>query len=138
MTTMLNQIKNAQVEARKARQTEKATLLTTLYAEALAMGKKENRESTDAEVLAVVQKFLKNNLEFQKVATKNKVIELQQEEAILKQFMPSMLTEDEMIAIIDAVKATSPNMGQIMAYFKEQYAGQYDGKVLSTLVKQAL
>lgn len=139
MSTRLNQIKDAQLVARKAKQTEKATLLTTLYAEAMTVGKNQgNRDSTDQEVLAVVQKFLKNNLEFQKVANEAKLIELQQEEAILKQFMPKMLSEDEMIAIIDAVKATSPSMKEIMAYFKDEYAGQYDGKMLSTLVKNAL
>lgn len=139
MTTLLNQIQAMQLEARKARQTDKATLLTTLYAEAVAVGKNDgNRESTEQETLAVVQKFLKNNLEFQNVANEPKRIELQKEEAILRQFMPQMLSEAEMVAVVDAIKATTPNMGAIMKYFKEEYAGQYDGKVLSKIVANAL
>ena len=94
MTTLLNKIKTMQLEARKAKQTDKATLLTTLYAEALTVGKnKANRDSTDQEVQEVVQKFLKNNRDFQKVANESKKIELQKEESILLQFMPKMLTE---------------------------------------------
>lgn len=139
MTTLLNKIKTMQLEARKAKQTDKATLLTTLYAEAMTVGKnKANRDSTDQEVQEVVQKFLKNNRDFQKVANESKKIELQKEESILLQFMPKMLTEDEIIALIEAARATTPNLGMIMKYFKDEYAGRYDGAVLSKLVKEAL
>ena len=49
---LINQIKSDALEARKARQTNTATLLTTLYSEASMVGKNDgNRESTDAEVL---------------------------------------------------------------------------------------
>jgi len=44
---LINKIKSDSLEARKARQTDTATLLTTLYSEASMIGKNlGNREST--------------------------------------------------------------------------------------------
>jgi len=57
---LINKIKSDALEARKARKTNTATLLTTLYFEASMVGKNlENRESTDQEVLQVIEKFIK-------------------------------------------------------------------------------
>ena len=54
----INQDRN---EARKMKYTATATLLTTLYSEAQMVGKNDgNRETTDAEVVAVIKKFVKN------------------------------------------------------------------------------
>jgi len=57
--TLMEQIKTAQVTARKTGAQE-ASLLTTLLGEAAMVGKNANRETTDQEVVAVVKKFVKN------------------------------------------------------------------------------
>ena len=57
---ILEKIKNASLAARKAKEALAATLLTTLYSEAVNVGKNNgNRDTTDAEAVAVVKKFLK-------------------------------------------------------------------------------
>ena len=53
---LINQIKSDALIARKARKIDTATLLTTLYSEASMIGKNlGNRESTDQEVLQVIE-----------------------------------------------------------------------------------
>ena len=59
--SLIQDIKSASLVARKARETKKAESLITLYSEASMIGKNDgNRESTDAETIAVIKKFIKN------------------------------------------------------------------------------
>ena len=57
--SILNTIKNDNVTARKSRDIITSSLLSTLYAEAVNVGKNDgNRETSDKETLAVIKKFI--------------------------------------------------------------------------------
>jgi uncharacterized protein YqeY len=63
--------------------------------------------------------------------------------AIIEQFLPKQLTEDEVKAklqeIIARIGASSPaDMGKVMGVATKELAGQADGRVVSTLVKGLL
>lgn len=63
--------------------------------------------------------------------------------AVIEQFLPKQLTEDEVKAklqeIIARVGAASPSdMGKVMGVATKELAGQADGKVVSALVKGLL
>ncbi|WP_247232876.1 GatB/YqeY domain-containing protein [Telluribacter sp. SYSU D00476] len=63
--------------------------------------------------------------------------------AIIEQFLPKQLTEEEVRArlqdIIDRVGAKAPSdMGKVMGVATKELAGQADGRVISTLVKSML
>lgn len=63
--------------------------------------------------------------------------------AIIEQFLPKQLTEDEIKAklqdIIIRVGASAPSdMGKVMGVATKELAGQADGKVVSALVKSLL
>lgn len=63
--------------------------------------------------------------------------------AIIEQFLPKQLTEEEVTAklteIIARVGATGPSdMGKVMGAATKELAGQADGRVVSTLVKSLL
>jgi len=78
--------------------------------------------------------------------TQNRADLLEKEEAelaIIEQFLPKQLTEDEVKAklqdIIARVGASSPaDMGKVMGVATKELAGQADGRVISTLVKSLL
>ena len=78
--------------------------------------------------------------------TQNRPDLLEKEEAelaIIEQFLPKQLTEDEVKAklqdIIARVGASSPaDMGKVMGVATKELAGQADGRVVSTLVKSLL
>ena len=61
MTSLLKQLQADQLNARKARDSIKATLLTTVLGEAVKVGKDDgDRDPTDTEVMDVFKKFVKN------------------------------------------------------------------------------
>lgn len=144
---LLNQIKEDSFQARKAKETEKATLLVTLYAEASRKGKDNgNRESTDAEVLEVIKKFLKGIKETLDALPASKVEARQAaefEKQILESYLPKQASEEDLRAFIAEVVAglgeKSPKqMGAVMKALKDKFGGNYDGTVASALVKAAL
>lgn len=63
----------------------------------------------------------------------DKDAELNTEYQYLKDFIRVQLSEQELETIISAYVLTTPDakMGSVMAYLKENYAGQYDGKFAS-------
>ena len=62
------------------------------------------------------------------------------EKAIIDAYLPAQLTEAEIVAIVDAVLATSenPNMGQIIGQVKAKAGAAADGSVIARLVKERL
>jgi len=144
---LINQIKSDALIARKARQTDTATLLTTLYSEASMIGKNAgNRESTDAEVLQVIEKFVKNANEIQNILLKkNKdVSHIENEILVLSRYLPQKMSYEELGHVIRGIikgltEDKSPKlMGEVMGMLKILHGGQYDGKLASEIVKKGL
>lgn len=137
--TLLTQIKSDQLAARKARNLEKSSLLTTLIGEASMIGKNDgNRDSTDAEVIGVIRKFLKGvkeNLDI--VGDHNTAVcdILNAEEEILSSYLPKQMTEEQIKA---ALEGQAKNKGLLMKYLKDNFAGQYDGKLAAQVVDEFL
>ena len=143
--SLLQQIKSAQVTARKARDSVTARLLTTLIGEAEMVGKNANREVTDQEVVATIKKFIKNLDETIRVAGDYRDADrcdlAWAEKTVLEQFLPKQLSEAEIRVLISDfldVGETRPNMGEVMKYMKSNYDGQYDGKVVSKIAGELL
>lgn len=131
--SLINQIKTQQLEARK-NSSESASLLTTLLSEAVNIGKNNgNRETTDAEVVAVVKKFIKNIDETVNALTARNqdATKFLNEKAVLETFLPNQLTEIELTEIAK----TKNSMPDFMKFLKENHNGQYDGKLASTVAK---
>jgi uncharacterized protein YqeY len=130
--TLMEQIKTAQVTARKTGAQE-ASLLTTLLGEAAMVGKNANRETTDQEVVAVVKKFVKNIDEtITALTSRNQdASAFLMERGVLEQYLPLQLTE---LALQHIAKGQE-SMPAFMKFLKENHAGQYDGKLASTVAK---
>ncbi len=133
--SLLNKIKEQQLNSRKNGEKEAAMLLTTLLGEASSVGKNAgNRETTDAETVAVIKKFIKNidetisalsqhNQDFSKFSN---------EKQILEAFLPKQLSEYE----LNNIAKTQKSMPEFMKYLKENFSGQYDGKLASSVAKK--
>ena len=144
---LINQIKSDALIARKARKTDTATLLTTLYSEASIIGKNAgNRESTDTEVLQVIEKFIKNANEVKNILLKNNkdVSRVDNEILVLSKYLPQKMSYEELEnvvrEIVEVFKGINMQMkmSNIMAKLKENYSGMYDGKLASEIVKKGL
>jgi uncharacterized protein YqeY len=154
MAVTLAQIKADQLQARKDRDTVKASLLTTLLGEAKALADKNaekeprdangnviKRDPTDAEVEEKIDKFLKDNLFTQEnVKDEIALAQARAEQAILLAYKPQQLTADQMTEIIvdNFTVVENKLRGQINLYFKANYAGQYDGTSLKNVIDKLI
>lgn len=84
----------------------------------------------DADVVKLVKKLVEGIKETTKDQTEIDVLEA---------YLPSQLTESAIRMIVGTVKqAGFHQMGDFMSFFKTHHNGQYDGKLLSTIVKETL
>jgi uncharacterized protein YqeY len=145
--TLLARIKGDQLTARKGKMAMVAALLTTLIGEAEAIGKNAgNRATTDDEVLALIAKFIKNLDETIRLLpdTDERKLSAICERTCLMQYQPRQLTEAELKDHVRAIHAGlvgmngGATMGDIMLVLKKRFAGLYDGKLASAIVKAEL
>lgn len=142
--SLLENIRQKSIEARKAKDAAAASLLVTLLSEAAMVGKNANRETTDAETMAIVKKFIKNNDEtISRISDPTAIAALTAENAIMQQFLPAQLSGDELSSIVSGLIAetgssTAKDMGRVMKLLKERYDGSYDSKIASDLIKSQL
>ena len=142
--TLIQQIKQDQLAARKAKDAVASSLLTTLIGEAEMVGKTAgNRDTTDEEVIAVVKKFVKNINETVAVVTKSETIaDLVKERHLLEKYLPLQLTRLDIEKFLaktkEEISAGPKDMGKLLSALKEKYPGQYDGKMASEVAKALL
>jgi uncharacterized protein len=104
-------------------------------------------EATDAELLELFAKMIKQREESEKIYANAGRAELAKQEAeeivIIREFLPKQLSEADMQkavaeAIAEAGAANVKDMGKVMAALKARYAGQMDFAKASALVKVKL
>ena len=107
----------------------------------------ERIELTDQDVMAVIEKMLKqrrDSIEAYESAQRQDLANVEKAEVvILQSYLPQALSDEEVSAILDAaIKAANATsikeMGQVMAIVKPQVVGRADMGKLSTLIKQKL
>ena len=136
-------------EAMKAKDTIALQALRAVKS-AFLLAKTESgvqEELTEEQEIKIIQKQVKQRKDSAAIFIKQDREDLAAPElaelAVLEQFLPEALTEEEIegvvIATIDDLNASGmQDMGKVMAVMQEELAGQADGKVISTLVKKHL
>jgi hypothetical protein len=144
-------INNALKEAMKAKN-ERAVSTLRMVNSTLKNADIEARGSgkpplTDAEVLPVLQKMIKQRQEsvllYEKGGRADLVKQEQEEIAIISGYLPKQMSEAEMTAAIEAaIKDTGAagmkDMGKVIGALRGKYAGQMDMAKASALVKGKL
>ena len=107
----------------------------------------ERKQLSDAEVVTVIEKMIKQRREsiaqFEKAA-RNDLAEAEKFElGVLSAYLPQQLGDAEIAQAIDAAiaelkPAGVKDMGKVMAALKQQLAGKADMAKVSTLVKTKL
>lgn len=110
----------------------------------------ERRELDDVEVLAIIEKQVKQRREsiaaFQHAGRTESAEQEQAELVVLQEFLPQAATQEEVDATIDAAIAEvtsqgvigAPAMGKVMALVKAALAGRADMSAVSAQVKSKL
>lgn len=101
----------------------------------------------DAAALKILQKLAKQGEESADTYAKAKRQDLADAElaqvAVIKEYLPKPLTEEEIIAQVKDIIAQTgaqgmKDMGKVMGQATKQMAGKADGKAISTIVRQLL
>jgi len=109
--------------------------------------KRERRTLSEDDYTAVLAREIKTRREsveaFRKGAREDLAAKEEAEIAILSEYLPKQLTEDEIQALVDeAVAATGAtsarDMGKVMGWLSPKTRGRADGKRVSELVARAL
>lgn len=141
-------ILNDYKEAMKSRDTLKSSVLSFLRAEMInvAMAKKK-KALDDNEVVAIIRKQIKarqDSIAQFKQGNRQDLADKETKEAeILKSYLPSELSSDEIKKIIEEIVLSTgatdmKDMGRVMKEVLAKVAGQADNKVVSDLVKERL
>lgn len=102
---------------------------------------------TEAEVLAILGKMVKQRQESARAYEEGGRLELAEKEraeiAVIEEFLPRQLSEEEIAAAIDdAIAETGAtsirDMGRVMGALKARYTGQMDFGAVGPLVKERL
>ena len=105
------------------------------------------KELDDNELLDVVAKEVKMRRdsldEFRKAGRPELLAVLEQEIAILMEYLPEQMSEAEVRALVtqavaDAQAASAKDMGKVMALWMPKVKGRADGKLVNTIVKELL
>jgi len=140
-------IEDEMKEAMKARDAERRDALR-LILNALKSSEKElQRPLSDEEELQVLQRERKRRIEaaeaFRAGGREEQAETEERELAVLEEFMPAPLSEEEIEEIVDdviaEVGATSMgDLGRVMADVMPQVSGRADGSVVSQIVREKL
>ena len=130
-----------------ARDNERRDTLRLILSSLKSAEKELQRPLSDDEELQVLQRERKRRIEaaeaFRAAGRVEQAEKEERELAVLQEFMPAQLSEDELEEIIDdviaEVGATSlRQLGRVMADVMPQVAGRADGSSVSQLVREKL
>ena len=134
-------------EAMKARDAERRDALRLILNALKSSTKELQRPLSEDEELQVLQRERKRRVEaaeaFRAGGRQAQAVSEERELAVLEEFMPAPLTEEEIEEIVDdaiaEVGATSmADLGRVMADVMPQIAGRADGSQVSQIVREKL
>jgi hypothetical protein len=134
-------------EAMRERDASRRDALRLILASLRSSEKELQRPLSDDEELQVLQRERKRRIEaaeaFRSGGREEQALAEEGELAVLEEFMPAPLSEDELERIVDDAIAecgatSMRDLGRVMADVMPQVAGRADGSAVSQLVREKL
>jgi len=139
---------NADIKAAMiAKEKEKLAALRDIKSKLLLEATSGSGEVSEEAAMKIVMKLHKQRIETYELYVKEGREDLAADEIfqakVIEQYLPKMMTEEEIKAEVTAAIAQTgasgpQEMGKVMGVLTSKLAGKADGKVISTLVKEAL
>lgn len=145
--TLQQRIESAMREAMLARDVRRTGTLRMAMAAFQNRRIELGRDLTDQDVVDVLAKQMKQrreSIEHFKAAGRDSMVQVEAEEsAIIAEFLPQPLSEDELRELVGGAiaetGATSPaDLGKVMGMLSPQIKGRADGKAVSDMVRAQL
>ena len=138
---LIDELKKANVEAMKAKNTVARGILSVVINKYMTVNinnREKGLDTTDAEVVAIIQKAIKEIEEekqcFIQTQQMDRVEMLEEQKCVLEKFLPSMLNSDEIRDIIMGLADRS--IPSVMKHFKANYAGQCDMQLVNKIARE--
>jgi uncharacterized protein YqeY len=145
--SLKQQITEDMKTAMRAKETARLGAIRLLLAAMKQREVDERIELTDADVVSIIEKMLKqrrDSISQYKAANRQDLVDVEEfEVTVLQTYMPQQLSEAEVIAAIaEAIAATGAagpqDMGKVMGVVKPKLAGRADMGKVSGLIKAQL
>ncbi|MGN0798759.1 MAG: GatB/YqeY domain-containing protein [Christensenellales bacterium] len=137
---ILDDIKKANIEALKAKNSNARAVYGVVMTKAMletVKKREKNEELTDADMVAILQKTIKeltDEQESYKKAGKTEQADLiEQQKNTIAVFLPRMISDEEIEQIISSLDDKS--IPSVMKHFKQNYAGKVDMSRVSQVLK---
>lgn len=143
---MKNRLNDDLKSAMKSKDTLRLSVIRLIkkYIQELETSVSHNGEATDAEIMKIINKLVKQGKDSAEQYKSAGRIELYDEEmlqvAVLEEYLPKQMSEGEISVEIDKVmtETGSTNMGVLMKELNSRLAGRADGKTISRILKTKL
>lgn len=145
--TLKERITEDMKAAMRAKDSQRLSAVRLLLAAMKQKEVDERVELSDADVLSIIDKMVKQRREsiaqYEKAARADLAAQEQFEIGVLSAYLPQQMTEAEVAAAVAAAMAESgaasvKDMGKVMALLKPRLAGKADMGKVSTLLKSKL
>lgn len=137
---IIDQIKKANMEALKAKDECKRTaysIVINKYMLAKIEKKAKGEEIADVDMVTILQKAIKEldeeQANYAKAGREQTVQEIANQKSALEQFLPQMMSADQIKTII--LSLDDKSIGSVMKHFKQNYAGKCDMKTVQEVLK---
>lgn len=136
-----DEIKKANVQAMKDKDVDARSIYSVLINKFMLENikkREKGEELNDGDAGNILQKTIKELIEekenYQKVNNLDAVAKTERQIEIVKKYLPKMLSREEIAAKINALEDKS--MPFVMKYFKSNYNGQCDMKLVQEVLRQ--
>lgn len=137
---LIDTLKAEKIKAFKEKDTVKKDIIGILvskYQLQEVEARANNKEIGDKELLAIIQKTLKELSDekegYQKVNNLDKVEIISKQEEIISSYLPKQLSEQEIRDIISNLEDKS--VPSVMKHFKTNYVGQVDMSLVNSILR---
>lgn len=137
---ILDDIKKANIEALKAKNSNARAVYGVVMTKAMletVKKREKNEELTDADMVAILQKTIKELTDeqdsYKKVGNTEQANLIEQQKNTIAVFLPKMMSDEEIEKIISSLDDKS--IPTVMKHFKQNYAGKVDMSRVSQVLK---
>ena len=137
---IIDEIKKDNIQAMKDKNALARAIYGVVMNKVLLAGieaKKDGKELSDVEVVQILQKTIKELTEekenYIKAGNTAEAENIEKQKEILNKYLPQMMSEDEVKAIIANMEDKS--IPSVMKHFKANYAGQVDMSLVNKIAR---
>lgn len=134
----LEQFKKAKIDAMKQKDKDRVSALNVIITKAMALTIEKRavgQELLESDIDTLLQKAEKELSEeregFIKAGREENVISLTNQIEVIKEYLPKLLSAEEIKAIIDTLEDKS--IPSVMKYFKQNYQGKADMRLVNAI-----